>query len=354
MQNEHTKYADKIGLPPGSLFYVGDERTEKVSITEFDFSKGFFKEIKLADISGFETKQKKDTVSWINVEGIHDTSIIESAGHQFQLDDMVLEDIVNTSHRPKAEEHEDYLFVTLKTLNLSENKKDIIIEHVSLVLGRHWLITFQEGGADAFNSIKKRIRNAQGRLPQKEEDFLFYRLIDTIVDNYFLTMDAIGEAIEDLEDKLIASPDENLHDEIYQLKKKIALIKKAIVPLRDGVSTIIRSDYDYISKTTRQYFSDVYEHLVHVIEEIHTQHETLNDFLNMYMSGMSNKMNEVMKVLTIFASIFIPLTFIAGVYGMNFKNMPELEQEHGYYITWLVMIGLAVGLLLFFRKKKWL
>jgi len=354
MQNEKTKYADKIGFPPGALVYIGDKRNEKVVITEFDFSNGYFEEAEIEEIAKFDVKGKDDTISWLNVDGIHDTEVIESIGRKFQLDVMVLEDIVNTNHRPKAEEHEDYLFVTLKTLNLTESMKDVDIEQVSLVLGRHWLLTFQEGGTDAFGTIKKRIRNAQGRLPQREEDFLFYRLIDTIVDHYFLTMDTVGEAIEDLEDKLIADPDENLHDEIYNLKKKIAAIKKAIVPVRDAISTIIRSDYDYISKTTRQYFADVYEHLVHVIEDINTQHETLNDFLNMYMSGMSNKMNEVMKVLTIFASIFIPLTFIAGVYGMNFKYMPELEQQYGYFITWAVMIGTAVVLLLYFRRKKWL
>ncbi len=354
MSQQQTKYSDKIGFPPGSLIYVGKKRTEKVSISKFDFSKGFFTETELSDISEFSKQEGDDSISWLNFNGIHDVSMIESVGRQFDLDVMVLEDIVNTNHRPKAEEHENYLFITLKTLSLSEGDKEVVINQISLVLGRHWLLTFQEGGTDAFGKLKERIRNAQGHLPQKKEDFLFYRLIDTIVDNYFLTMDAIGETIEVLEDKLIAEPDENLHDDIYQLKKKIALIKKAIVPLRDAISTIIRSEYNYISEATRNYFSDVYEHLVHVIEDINTQRETMNDLLNMYLSGLSNKMNQVMKVLTIFASIFIPLTFIAGVYGMNFKYMPELEEKHGYYMTWGVMVATAVALLFYFRRKKWL
>jgi len=354
MQEQETKYADKVGLPPGSLVYIGKKRKDKVRITEFDFKKGFFVEKEIDDISHLDTRHDDETITWLNIDGIHDTDLIESVGQKFKLDAMVLEDIVNTKHRPKAEEHENYIFVTLKTLNFLENRKDIEIDQLSLVLGRHWLITFQEGGSDAFENLKKRIRNAQGHLPKKEEDFLFYRLIDTIVDHYFLTMDSIAEAIEELEEKLQADPDKNLHDEIYNLKKKISAIKKAIVPLRDAISTIIRSDYDYLSKSARKYFEDVYEHLVHIIEDIHAQHETLNDFLNMYMSGMSNKMNEVMKVLTIFASIFIPLTFIAGVYGMNFKNMPELEQKYGYFITWGVMLVTVAALLIYFRRKKWL
>ena len=354
MQKQNAIYADKIGLPPGALVYIGKKRTEKATISQFEFLKGVYNETELDDFSTYNTKKKPSLVSWIDVNGIHDVTLIEAVGNQFNLDTMVLEDVVNTNHRPKAEEHEDYLFITLKTLKLIESDKDVVIDQVSLLIGQHWLLTLQEEGADTFGTIKERIRSAQGHIPQRKADYLFYRLIDIIVDNYFLLTDALGVAIEELEDKIIADPDENMHDEIYQLRKKIALIKKAIVPLRDAISTIIRSDNNYISASTKDYFSDVYEHLVHVIEDINTLHETLNDLLNMYMSGLSNKMNEVMKVLTIFASIFIPLTFIAGVYGMNFKYMPELEQKYGYYLTWGAMLGVAVALLLYFRRKKWL
>jgi magnesium transporter len=353
-RKQNTKYADKIGMPPGALVYIGKKRTEKARITKINFSKDFYEETELDDISAYKAKKRPNTVNWVNINGIHDMEVMESVGNEFKLDMMVMEDIVNTNHRPKADEFEDYLFVTLKTLNFSQKKKEVDVEQISLVLGTDWLLTFQEGDADTFSLIKERIRSSKGHITQRSVDFLFYRLIDTVVDNYFLTMDAVSEAIEELEDKLIADPDENLHHKIYNLKKKIAVIKKAIVPLRDAISTIIKCDYNYISESTKKYFSDVYEHLIHVIESINAQHEMLNDFLNMYLSGLSNKMNEVMQVLTIFASIFIPLTFIAGVYGMNFKYMPELHNPYGYYITWGVMIGLAVALLLYFRKKKWL
>ena len=354
MLKQKTKYSDKIGSPPGALDYIGKSRTQKASISQFDFSKGFYNEIEPVDFTAFSPKKKSNLISWIHINGIHDVAMIEAVGKQFNLDPMVLEDIVNTNQRPKSEEHEDYLFTTLKTLKLSAGKNDVIIEQISLVLGKHWLLTFQEAGADAFGAIKERIRSAQGHIPQRKEDFLYYRLIDTVVDNYFLITDAIGEKIEDLEDKLIADPDENLHSEIYVLKKKIALIKKATLPLRDAISTIMRSDFSCLSASTKEYFRDVYEHLIHVIEGIDSQHETLNDLLSMYLSGMSNKMNEVMQVLTIFAAIFIPLTFIAGVYGMNFKYMPELQSRYGYFVTIGIMVAVGAALLLYFRKKKWL
>jgi magnesium transporter len=354
MPEKNIKYADKLGLPPGALVYVGKERTEKVKITQINFSKDLYEETALDDISDYKARKKLNTVNWLNINGIHDVAVMDKIGKFFKLDVMILEDIVNANHRSKAEQSDNYLFVTLKTLNFLESNKDVVIEQISLVLGREWLLTFQEADSDNFGVIKERIKAAKGHIPQKKVDFLFYRLIDTIVDNYFLTMDAIDEAIENLEDKLIENPGDDLDKEIYYLKKKIALIKKAIIPLRDTISTITKIDNDYLSESTKNYFSDVYEHLTHVIEANNAQHEMLNDFLNMYLSGISNKMNEVMKVLTIFASIFIPLTFIAGVYGMNFKYMPELEVRYGYYITWGVMVATALVLLLYFRRKKWL
>jgi magnesium transporter len=327
---------------------------EKVIMSWVSFSKDSYHESELADISEYKPKRISKAINWINIHGIHDSAIMELVGKQFSLDKMVLEDIVNTNHRPKAEELDDYLFVTLKALKPKDSKGEISVRQISLILGPDWLLTFQEGGSDTFKMIKEKVRSAKGNIWQRGEDYIFYRLIDMIVDNYFLVTDSIGDTIEELEEKLIQDPDESLDEEIYYLKKKISLVKKDVVPLREAISTILRSENESISENTQKYFRDVYEHLIHVIETINTQHETLNDFLNMYMSGLSNKMNEVMKVLTIFASIFIPLTFIAGVYGMNFRYMPELQSEHGYFVTWGVMIAVAAALLLYFRKKKWL
>ncbi len=354
MTEQKMQYAKKIGLPPGSLVYVGTKTTEKVSIAKIDISKDLYEEIELADISDSIKKRKDNAANWINIHGVHDAAVIKSVGRQFNIDSLVLEAIMNTKQRPRAEILDDYLFITLKTLKFTNSKNNMVVEQVSLILGKNYLLSFEESGSEIIGIIKERLQLAKEDIQTKREDYFFYRIIDTIVDNYYLIADTTGEHIEHTEEGLIKKPDDITNKEIYNLKKEMAIINKAIVPLKDAISEIIKSDVDYISEPNIKYFNNVYEHLVQVIEETEFQYDRLNDFVNMYMSGLSNKMNEVMQVLTIFASIFIPLTFIAGVYGMNFEFMPELQLKYGYFITWGVMAAVVIVLLFYFKKKKWL
>ena len=354
MIEQKTQYAKKVGLPPGSLVYVGTKRTKKVSITKIDVSKGLSEEIELSNISDSIKKRKDNVTNWINIHGVHDATVIKSVGRQFNIDSLVLEAIMNTKQRPRAEILDNYLFITLKTLKLTNSNNDVTVEQLSLILGQNYLLSFEESGSDIVGIIEKRLHLEKKNIQTKREDYIFYRIIDTIVDNYYLIDDTIGERIEQTEEDLVKKSDDITYKEIYNLKKEMALINKAIVPLKDAISIIMKNDVDYIPEPTKKYFNNVFEHLIQVVEEIEFQYDKLNDFLNMYMSGLSNKMNEIMQVLTIFASIFIPLTFIAGVYGMNFEFMPELHLKYGYFITWGVMAAVVIGLLFYFKKKKWL
>jgi len=354
MEEQSITYADKIGLPPGSLVYIGKERKEKVTVSEINFSPNHFEEIALQKVTDCNSLDNPDTVTVIGVIGIHDTTIIEAAGKHFSLDPMILEDIVNTQSRSKLHEFDDYLFLPMNVLGVDSNTNEITTERISLLLAKNGVISFQENEIKILSPLKERISQGKGLARQRKSDYIFYRLIDIIVDNYFLVTEHLAEKIEELQEKILQDPNTGEHEEIYSLKREIGFVKRTISPLRECISNVIKADSDLVSESTQNYFRDVYDHLINLIETLDSQRETINDFLNLYMSAMSNKMNEVMKVLTIFASIFIPLTFIAGVYGMNFEIMPELEWKYGYLIAWGVMLFVAILLLVYFRRKKWL
>jgi magnesium transporter len=348
------KYASKVGLPPGALVYVGEPRTGATKISVMDFSAHHFDEVTVKSIAECKVCGNENSTTWVDVDSIHNVDIIEQLGEFFKIDQLLLEDVLNTQHRPTFEEHDNYLYLSLKAFYKTEEKSQPVIQHISLILGRHWLISFQEKPKDVLIGYKERIRQAKGDIRYRKNDFIFYRLLDNIVDQYFLVTESISEEMDELEEKILNNKEESLHEEIYRLKKDIISIKKSIIPLREAVSGIIRSDSNHISKETRELFRDVYEHVIQIGEMVETQRESITDFLNLYLSQLSNKMNEVMKVLTIFASIFIPLTFIAGIYGMNFEVMPELKWRMGYFLVWVVMILVAVGLLFYFKRKKWI
>jgi len=354
MKKKRTTYTNKIGLPPGSLVYIGKERNEKVTVSEINFSPDHYEEIDLKKVNDCNSWDNPDTVTVISIIGIHDTAIIEEAGKHFSLDPMILEDIVNSQSRPKLVEFDDYLFLPINILGADLNSNEITTEHISFLLAKNGLISFQENEIKILTPLIERIRNGKGQVRKRKSDYIFYRLIDTIVDNYFFVTEHLAERIEELEEKIIQDPNAGVHEEIYDLKRKISFVKRTISPLRECISNVIKSDGDLLSESTQNYFRDVYDHLINLIETVDSQRETINDFLNLYMSAMSNKMNEVMKVLTIFASIFIPLTFIAGVYGMNFEIMPELQWKYGYLIVWGGMVIVALLLLIYFKRKKWL
>lgn len=354
MNQKKKKYTSKLGLPPGSLIHVGEVKTDKVVISRMVFNNDHFQEETIDNIKKINIPESEEKTTWYAINGLHDTSIIEFIGKTFHLDNLVLEDILNTNTRPTAENFDEYIFITFKILGIEEKEKNVISEQISLVLGKNWLLTFHEGSEDIFDAFRDRIRQAKGIIRQRNEDYFFYRLIDISVDNYYLITEFIIDIIDDLEARILKNTEDITSEEIYKLKRLIGQQKKSIIPVREAISSIIRMDTKLISKETQKFLRDVYEHTVQIIDSIERQRETVNDLLNLFMSGLSNKMNEVMKVLTIFASIFIPLTFIAGIYGMNFEVMPELHWKYGYFVVWGILVAVAIALLIYFKRKKWL
>lgn len=354
MAKQDSYHSKKAGLPPGSMVYVGKYKNEKIILTEITFSKGSYTSKLLANISECTFIDDDSSTTWINLEGIHEVKIVEDIGKKFNLDLMILEDIVNTNHRPKEDQYKDYLFLSLKLLDVDPDSDSVVDEQISLVLGNHYLISFQERKSPVFRTFLDRLEQGKGVYRQRKPDYIFYRIIDTVVDNYFLVTEHISDSIDGLETEILKSPEKNSLEKIYEMKKKLQVLNKAILPLRESISAIIRNDNEFIEDVNEKYFRDVYEHLTQVSETVSSQNETITSFIDLYMSGVSTKMNQVMQVLTMFATIFIPLTFIAGVYGMNFDNMPELHWKYGYLMVWGLMFAVTLGFVIYFRKKKWL
>ena len=343
-----------IGLTPGSLVHIGDKRTEKVKITIIDYNQTEFqqKEAKIAD-ECFPFRDTK-TISWINVDGIHDLSIIEKIGECFNIHPLILEDIVNTSQRPKLEDLGDYIFIVLKMLYFDEKSEEIKAEQISIILGANFIISLQEREGDVFNSMRERIRNNKGRIRKMGADYLAYSLIDAIVDNYFIILERIDDNVEELDEELLTNPTPKLLETIHGLKSDMIFLRKSIWPIREVINNLQRSESRLVKKTTNMFLRDLYDHTIQVMDTVETLRDMVSGMIDIYLSSVSNRMNEVMKVLTIFAAIFIPLTFIAGIYGMNFKYMPELEWTWGYFGALGLMIVVAGLLLLYFKNKKWL
>jgi len=350
----------KIGLPPGTPVYVGEERKEKVRITVMNYSKEHLVEKAIEDVEECCEFADKAEVTWINVDGIHDAKIIERLGEVFKFHPLILEDIVNTDQRPKVEDYKDYIFIVLKMFYYDVDKNAITSEQVSMILGADYIISFQEKPGDVFNLIRDRIREDKGRIRSLGDDYLAYSLIDAIIDHYYVIMERIGEIIEGIEEELVADPTPSTLNKIYELKKEMIYLRKSIWPLREVVSRLEKRDTPLILEETGRYFRDAYDHTIQVIDTLETYRDILSGMLDLYLSSISNKMNEVMKVLTIIATIFIPLTFIAGIYGMNFDpsvsalNMPELSWPYGYVFTWVIMLVIAALMVMYFKRKRWL
>ena len=297
------------------------------------------------------TKLKTENVNWINVDCLHESVLIEKLQTHFNLHALLIDDILN-DQRPKAEEYDDYLFFTLKMLYRIEGDK-IDYEQISFVLGPTYLISFQEKEGDLFDPLRERIRLDQGKVRKKKADYLLYRLIDIIVDNYFVVLDNIGEKIECIEEHVIRNPSTETFHKIQSVKKELIYLRKAVYPLRDALSRLIKDEYGFIEEENIRYFSDIYDHVVHLIDSLETYKDLTSSLMDIHMNTMNTRMNEVMKVLTVISTIFIPLTFIVGVYGMNFDYMPELRWQYGYLTVWIVMIAVVVCMLRFFKFKKW-
>lgn len=348
------KRSNKAGLPPGTPVYIGEKKHEEVKISIIDYDEAQFQERKAKAIEECFPFKDTPTVTWINIDGIHQVDIIEKIGKHFDLHPLIMEDIVNTEQRPKMDDSGHYIFIVLKMLYYDEKENEAKVEQVSIILGDNFVISFQEREGDIFDPIRERIRNGKGRVRKMGADYLAYTLLDAIVDNYFIILEKLGERIEELEDRLVTDPrPETLH-EIHKLKREMIFLRKSVWPLREVISGLERVESSLIRKAIRIYLRDIYDHTIQVIDTVETFRDMLSGMHDTFLSSISNRMNEVMKVLTIIATIFIPLTFIAGVYGMNFKFMPELEWRWAYFTVWIVIVIAAISMVIFFKRKKWL
>jgi len=347
------KRSKKIGHPPGTLIYIGDKKIENVKMTLINYDEAQYQEKEVKKIEECFPFKDKPAVTWLNINGIHDVEVMRKIGEYVDLHPLLLEDIMNTDQRPKIEDFGDYIFITLKMIYYNEKKKEIEIEQVSLILGLNFVISFQEREGDVFNSIRERIRRGKGKVRKSGADYLAYTLIDAIVDNYFIILEGTGEKIEEMEEILIANPTPNTLQGIHNLKRDMIFLRKSVWPLREIISGLERTESSLIEESTGIYLRDVYDHSIQVIDTIESFRDMISGMLDIYLSSISNKMNEVMKVLTIIATIFIPLTFIAGIYGMNFY-IPELQFCWGYFAALFIMAVVSIIMLIFFRKKKWL
>jgi len=344
----------KAGSSPGTLVHIGEQKVDETRITLIDYDEEHLQERVLDSIEEAFPLKDLPTATWINIDGLHEIDIIEKVGQHFNLHPLVLEDILNTGQRPKTEEFEDVIFVVLKMLHYNENAEKIRSEQFSLVLGSNFLITFQEIQGDVFKTVRERIRKPKTRIRKAGCDYLAYALIDAIVDYYFVILEALGDKIEDIEIQLLDNPTRDTLEIIHEMKREMIYLRKQIWPIREIINSLVKSESSLIHEQMHIYFRDVYDHTIQIIDTIESYRDILAGMLDIYLSTLSNKMNEVMKVLTIIATIFIPITFIAGVYGMNFKYMPELEWRWGYVMVWAIIVVAAGIMIGFFKKKQWL
>jgi magnesium transporter len=349
------KVSGKAGLPPGTVVHIGERKPGRVRVRVLDYGRDLASEYEIHDIRESIRFRDTPTVSWINIDGLHDIRLIEQLGAHFGFHPLFLEDIVNTASRSKIEDFGSYVFIVLKMLYQDrDDDRKIVSEHVSLIFSERYVISFQEREGDVFDSIRQRIMSAAGRLRRQGADYLAYRLMDAIVDNYFTLVEFLGEQVDDIEETLLNRPEKETINVIHRLKNENLFLRKSIFPLRDILSYLDRGVSNLVKPETGVYYRDVYDHTIQIMDTLETLRDVLSGMMDIYLSSMSNRMNEVMKVLTVFASLFIPLTFLVGVYGMNFDYMPELHWRWSYAVLWMVMIGMGVSLLVFFRKKKWL
>jgi magnesium transporter len=343
-----------IGLAPGSLVYVGDKEKGPINVTLFDYKSDHFTEKQISSFDDLLAYKSSETTSWVNVDGVHDINILEQIGKHFDIHPLTLEDILNTNQRPKLDEYPNYLYIVLRMFSLDEKEKTLKNEQVSFILTKNFLITFQEDAGDVFNPVRERIRKSGTKLREFGTDYLAYALIDSIVDSYFHILEKIGEDVEGLEDNLVLEPNKNDLQTIHLLRREMILLRRAIWPLREVVSAMQRNENDFIDQRTRIYLRDVYDHTIQVIETIESYRDMIVGMLDTYLSSTSNKLNEVMKVLTVISTLFIPLTFLAGVYGMNFRHFPELGYEWMYpWGFWIITLLVIAGMAVFFKRKKW-
>lgn len=347
--------AQKSGLPPGSLVHIGEAHHKQSIVSAVQYNAVTLNQYDTISLTEITTLKQQDLITWINVDGLSDTAVIEHIGLEFAIHPLILEDILSTHQRPKLEEYDDYLYLVLKGISVdSDTEFKPRYEQVSILLLDNFIITFKERSDNVFNPIYNRLKNQKGRLRQFGPDYLSYVILDTIVDEYFVVIDKLDDMIVPLEDRLLTDPANETLQTIQHVRRELITIKRNVSPLRELLTSIQRSDTALIKDYSLRYFDDVLDHVLRVSDSLESYRERLASMQDIYLSSISNKMNETMKVLTIFASIFIPQTFIVGIYGMNFEYMPELKLPWAYPVLWGVLITTSIGLLIYFKKKKWL
>lgn len=352
---DNTQVSDKLGQIPGTLTYVGESREQPIKVSVFAYDEAHLEEISETRDIDLSSHLESQKVSWINIDGIHELDFIKQIGDSFKLHPLILEDIVNTAQRPKLEEYENGLYLVLKMISYDEKKQEIDTEQVSLFLGKNYVLTFQEKTEDVLEPIRKRLKGSQGKLRKNKADYLFYAILDVIVRHYFVVLEGIEDQINELEDKIYEDVSREVIEDIQRLKRVLIFLRKSVLPLREVINQIVRSlEHQFIQKKTLLYFRDLQDQLNQIVELNETYRDILSNLHDLHISLNGHKMNQVMKVLTVVSTLFIPLTFIAGVYGMNFQNMPELGWKYGYFLVWGIMAFMVFMLILYFRKKSWL
>jgi magnesium transporter len=342
----------KTGLPPGTPVHIGERKAGPVTMALFEYAGARCEERAVTDAEDFRPPAD-DTVAWINVGGVHQVEVLDAIGKQFGLHPLLVEDIANTDQRPKLDDYETYLFLVMKMMTVGD-RGDILVEQVSLVLGRTFVLSFQENGFDVFQSVRERLRGGKGRLRQNGADYLLYALVDAIVDQYFAVLEALGERIETLQERVMADPRPDTLKDIHALKRQLLFVRRAVWPLREAMNSLSRSECPCLRDSTRLFFRDVYDHVVQIVDTIETLREMVSANLDIYLSSVSYRLNAVMRVLTVITTIFMPLSFIASIYGMNFEYMPELKWAWGYPIVLAAMGLVAAVMLVGFRRRKWI
>jgi magnesium transporter len=342
------------GTAPGTLVHTGPRKVEQVRITFLDYDAGELREREAASLAEVLPFRDSPTVTWVNVDGLHDVELIRSVGEHFEIHSLVLEDILSLGQRPKVEEAEDYLYVVLQMMGWNAEAHHVEEEQLSLVIGRNWVFTFQERVGDYFEPVRERLRQGKGKIRSRGADYLGYALIDAVVDHYFQVLEGIGTVTEALELEVLDDPSQRTMERLHHLKRELLVVRRAVWPVRDLTNGLVRSESSLIHPTTKVFLRDVYDHTVQIIDSVEGLRDVISGMIDLYLSSVSHRTNEVMKVLTIVGSIFIPLTFLAGIYGMNFDYMPELDERWAYPALWGVMLVVAGGLVAFFRRKGWL
>ncbi|MDB4584261.1 magnesium/cobalt transporter CorA [Draconibacterium sp.] len=342
------------GQAPGSLVFIGNQKMDKPVVQLIKYDSETFSEEELDSVEEAFTNLSSDGVNWINIYGIHDLEMIKSLGEHFKIPSLLLEDILNTDQRPGYQDGQDYDAFILKMLHHDPKANRINADQISIILGENYLLTLQENRGDVFTHVRERIRKSLGRIRLHDNDYLAYILMDTIVDNYTFLIENIGRKVEDLEDRIFLKKDTKVVEEIYMHKTELNYLRKTVRPVKDLILSLLKTENSYFHEKNRQYLLDLNDLVHQSTEAIELYNNLISDQLNIYNTSVGNGMNEVMKVLTIFAAVFIPLSFIAGIYGMNFEYMPELKYKYAYGIFWLVILIVGGGLLVFFKRKKWL